>query len=95
MPMSATVTTPACARPGSKTRPGFVAAKVTVRSAVITGPSTAPVSPSAPDGMSTATTSTGAAAIAPTTQAASPASAPRKPVPNMASTTTSARPSAR
>ena len=57
MPMSTTRTRPACERPGSNTSPGLRAAKVTVLDRRCTAvPCTAPVRPSTPDGMSTATT---------------------------------------
>ena len=56
-PMSATTTSPASRRPSPWSRPGFSAAKVTVRSAAIGCPEAAPVSPSTPEGMSTASTS--------------------------------------
>ena len=51
--------------PGSRTSPGFGAPNVTVRSARTAGPSTAPVSPFTPEGMSTATSGSGDAASAP------------------------------
>ncbi len=44
--------------PGSRTSPGFGAPNVTVRSARTAAPSTAPVSPFTPEGMSTATSGT-------------------------------------
>jgi hypothetical protein len=54
--MSATSSTPACIAPGYSTSPTLGAPKVTVTSAATAGPRTAPLSPSTPDGMSTATT---------------------------------------
>ena len=79
--------------PARSTRPGFCAAKHTVSSARTAAPRAAPVSPSTPDGMSTATTT-----APPNSRKrvgdrarASPSSAPRNPVPYIASTTTSAR----
>jgi hypothetical protein len=64
-PICSTSTTPACLAPGSRISPGFGAPNVTVRSARTAGPSTAPVSPFTPEGMSTATSGTGDAASAP------------------------------
>ena len=55
-PMSATVTRPVSHRPGDSTRPGFSAAKVRVSSADHGDPSSSPVRPCTPDGMSTAST---------------------------------------
>ena len=94
-PIRSTSTTPACVAPGSRTSPGFGAPNVTVRSARTAGPSTAPVSPLTPEGMSTATSGTGDAASAPIASAYEPAGAPRKPVPKIASIATSARSSSR
>ena len=54
MPMSATSTAPQWARPGISRWPGFRATKVTVRVALTAMPRTAPVSPSIPEGRSTA-----------------------------------------
>ena len=82
-------------RPGSKSRPGFSAAKQTVSSACTASPRTSPVAPSTPDGMSTASVGTAAAPRRPRPSPAAPSSAPRKPVPNIASTNRSARASAR
>ena len=62
------------------------AAKVTVRVACTTGPNVRPVRPSTPDGMSTDTVGPVQPASAPATNAASPSSAPRNPVPYIAST---------
>jgi hypothetical protein len=72
-PMSATVTSPANARPGWNSSPGLSAANVTVRVARTGRPAAWPVSPSTPLGMSTA--STGAPAGSGATYS------PRKPVP--------------
>ncbi len=55
-PMSTTRTVPARSAPGSSITPTLAAPNVTVRSAQTASPSTAPVAPSTPDGMSTATT---------------------------------------
>ncbi len=57
-PMSATSTRPASNNPSPWTRPVLRAAKVTVRSARRGSPSASPLSPSTPDGMSTASTGT-------------------------------------
>ena len=83
MPMSATATAPACVCPGSKSTPGFRAAKVTVATACTAMPSVAPVWPSTPDGMSTATVS--CAALAAAMSAATPSRRPLNPVPYIAS----------
>ena len=95
MPMSATSTSPAWPAPGWNTSPGLSAENVTVCEACTASPSTPPVWPFTPDGMSTATHGPSTASTAPATHAASPSSAPRNPVPNMASTNASARSSAR
>ena len=81
MPMSTTTTSPACSLPGWKTMPSLRAAMVTVVVARMAGPSTLPVSPSTPEGMSTATTGRPDRLTASTTWAAGPARAPRNPVP--------------
>ena len=60
-PMSATETRPASSTPSPWSRPGLRAAKVTVRSAGSGVPAASPVSPSTPDGMSTASTGVPAA----------------------------------
>ena len=89
-------TRPAHERPGSNSSPGLYAAKQIVSVARTAGPATAPVVPFTPDGMSTA--STGTRRRRPSTRAtaaAGPSSAPRKPVPYIASITRSARPNAR
>ena len=56
MPMSATWTRPLCAGPSPCSRPGLVAAKVTVASARTADPAARPVSASTPEGMSMART---------------------------------------
>ena len=91
MPISATVTGPHRRRPGSSRWPGFGRAKVTVSVAVTTGPRGAPVSPSRPEGTSTASTGTPEALMRPTRAAAAPSSGRERPAPNRASTT-SAKP---
>ncbi len=80
-PMSASTTSPASARPGWNTSPGLSAANVTVRTASTAPPGAAPVSPSTPLGMSTA--STGAPA------GSGGRYSPWKPVPKAASITRS------
>ena len=87
---------PACVRPGSKSSPGLSAAKHTVSCARTASPRTSPVAPSTPDGMSTASVGTPVVGErAGPRSAASPSSAPRNPVPNIASIARSARASAR
>ena len=58
-PMSTTRSAPARSAPGMSTAPTFAAPNVTVRSLLTASPSTAPVLPSTPEGMSTATTGGG------------------------------------
>ena len=53
--MSTTRTTPACSAPGISTAPSFTAPNVTVKRARTASPSTTPVVPFTPEGMSTAT----------------------------------------
>ena len=92
MPMSATVTTPACERPGSNSRPGFRAANVTVRSALTAGPSIAPVKPV--DARRDVDGNDRRPAVRPRCRPPTPRhprASPVKPVPNIASTKTSAR----
>lgn len=55
-PMSATRTSPASEAPSASNSPGFQAANVTVTSATRGWPAATPVSPSTPEGMSTART---------------------------------------
>ena len=81
MPMSATSTSPAYSLPGWKTMPSLRAAMVTVIVARMAGPSTRPVSPLTPEGMSTATTGRPDWLTAITAWAGGPARAPRNPVP--------------
>ena len=90
-PMSATRTAPANSAPGSTTTPTLGAPNVTVRSARTASPSTAPVAPFTPDGMSTATTGAGDAFSPAIASAQSSSGMPRNPVPNSASIATSAR----
>ena len=59
------------------------------------GPATAPVDPSTPEGMSTATTGTTASPSARIASACVPSGTPWNPVPKTASIATSARPSSR
>ena len=54
--MSATSTVPLSLAPSACNRPGFSAAKVTVRSARTASPGAPPVSASTPEGMSIAST---------------------------------------
>ena len=93
--MSATRTAPANSAPGRSTTPTFGAPKVTVRSARTASPSTAPVAPFTPEGMSTATTGDGDAFSPAIASAQSSSGIPRNPVPKSASMTTSARRSSR
>ncbi len=72
--MSTTDTRPARAAPSPWTRPGLRATKVTVRVAARGEPEACPVSPSTPEGMSTASTGV------PATVTGARYS-PRKPVP--------------
>ena len=94
-PMSTTWMTPAHARPGWNNNPGFAAPNVTVAVARTAAPSTAPDSPSTPEGMSTATTGRPEALSASMASGASPSGTPRNPVPKMASIATSERASSR
>ena len=87
MPMSATSTSPACARPGLTWSPTFGPCIVTVAAARTAAPRTSPVEASTPDGTSTATTSPVICAMS---AAASGRGSPLNPVPKSASTTTSA-----
>ena len=94
-PMSTTRTVPERSAPGSSTEPTFAAPNATVRSAQTAEPSTAPVRPSTPEGMSAATTGARAALSASIASSQTPSGSPRKPVPKSASTATSARASDR
>ena len=80
--MSATRTAPASSAPGRITTPTFGAPNVTVRSARTASPSTAPVAPFTPDGMSTATTGAGDVLSPAIASAHSSSGTPRNPVPN-------------
>ena len=93
--MSATRTAPASSAPGRIATPTFGAPNVTVRSARTASPSTAPVAPFTPDGMSTATTGAGEVLSPAIASAHSSSGTPRNPVPNTASIATSARSSSR
>jgi hypothetical protein len=94
-PMSTTSTRPAFSAPGRSTIPSLAAPKVTVTSALTATPSTAPVSPFTPEGISTATTGPPQSFSPAMARSPSPSAEPRKPVPKMASTATSARSSSR
>jgi hypothetical protein len=94
-PIGSTSITPADVAPGSNTSPGLGAPNVTVRSACAAAPATAPVAPSTPEGMSTATTGTEEAFSAAIASACMPSGTPRNPVPKIASTATSERASSR
>ena len=93
--MSTTRRMPACSAPGISTVPSFGAPKETVSSARTASPSTTPVAPFTPEGMSTATTGTPASFRLAIADAHSSSGIPRKPVPKIASTATSARASSR
>ena len=81
-------TSPACVRAGLEQQARLQRReRHRVRRRAPRGPSTAPVSPSTPDGMSTATHGPSTARQRARRHAASPSSAPRKPVPYIASTT--------
>ena len=87
---------PLARRRAAARRPTLAAPNVTVRSARTASPSTAPVAPSTPDGMSTDTIGgVRPAFIASIAACHSSSGTPRKPVPKIASTTTSARASSR
>ena len=90
MPISATSTSPQCARPGMSRWPGFRAAKVTVRAALTAMPRTAPVSPSMPEGRSTASIGWPDPFIRSTTCRAAPSRSRARPAPKSASTMRSA-----
>ena len=78
-PMSTTRTVPACSAPGNRTAPSLGAPNVTVTSAHTASPSTVPVAPSTPEGISTATTGTGDAFNARIAAAHPPVGSPWKP----------------
>ena len=88
--MSATTTAPAWSRPGATTRPTFGAWNATVHPARTASPATVPSDASTPDGTSRATTGQDAAFSAATAAPIAPRGAPVAPVPNSASTATSA-----
>ena len=94
-PMSTTRTMPACSAPGIRTAPSFTAPNVTVSRARTASPSTTPVVPFTPEGMSTATIGTPASLRLAIAAAQSSSGMPRNPVPKIASTATSARASSR
>ena len=81
MPMSITCTSPAWALPGCTHRPGLAAWKVAVAAARTASPSTSPVEPLTPLGMSAATTGAPAPLIAAITSSSGARGAPSKPVP--------------
>ena len=90
--MSATLTWPASAAPGNRTRPRFCSPKVTVASASTQGPSGRPVSAESPDGTSTESTRAPprrAPAMASMAAAKLPSAGRDSPVPRSASITTS------
>ena len=94
-PMSTTRRSPVSSAPGRSTVPVFGAPIATVSRASTAGPGTAPVAPSTPLGMSTATTGHGASRSASMAAARSPSAAPWNPVPTSASIARSARSSDR
>ena len=79
---------PGVGGPRRRTVPSFSATIATVTTAWIAPPSTCPVRPSTPDGMSTATT-LGSPSRAVIAFPGSPRGSPENPVPKIASTTTS------
>ena len=85
--MSATASAPAKSRPGSSRCPYLRRAKVTVAAARKAPPSTAPVSPWMPLGISTETQGRPRAALASASASAAPPSGRARPAPNRASTT--------
>ena len=86
MPMSITVTAPACALPGAIQRPGFARWKVAVAAARTATPGTSPVLASTPLGMSAAITLPLAPEISSIARATGSFGAPLEPVPSRAST---------
>ena len=88
--MSATTTRPAWKRPGATASPTLAPWNVTVTSARTAAPATSPVEASTPEGRSTESTGRPLSSIRSMSAAASGRGAPWKPVPNSASTTTSA-----
>ena len=89
MPMSAMTRSPACVSAGGNTSGIFGAASVTVIDASTAGPSSAALSADRPVGTSMATIGTPRPLRSATTVSSSPVSGPRKPVPRIASTTSS------
>jgi hypothetical protein len=94
-PMSTTRSSPACSAPGWRTSPTLGPPNVTVTKARTDGPRTTPVSPSTPEGMSTATIGTSEAFRASMASRCVPSAGPRNPVPKIASIAASALPSSR
>src|SRR5665647_2888317 len=90
MPMGTTTTSPLHVPPGVTKWPILAACNATVRSATTAGPSTAPVLAPTPLAMSMLTTAPGASLLGSMATAAPPLAAPVKPVPKIASNTTSA-----
>ena len=90
MPIGATTTSPENAPPGVTKCPTLAACSATVTSANTAGPWIEPVLAPTPLMMSMLTTAPGASLISSMTAAAGPLAAPVNPVPNTASTTTSA-----
>ena len=92
MRIGATVTRPAQTQPWRRYRPGFGRWKVTVsaaRTAPPTPPSSSPVAPFSPEGISTATTGRPERFTSPMSCLATPSTGRDSPVPNRASTTAS------
>ena len=85
MPISATTTGPHNCRPGMSRCPGLRRKKVTVRVACTARPFTSPVSPSRPEGTSTASTGLAAALTAAIIRAAAPSTGRDRPAPKIAS----------
>ena len=81
---------PQASRPSSARRPGFNESMVTVTSAMTQGPTASPVWAERPEGTSAATTRTPDALRQSIQMSNGARGSPRKPVPSMASSTTSA-----
>ena len=90
IPMSITLTAPACAFPGAIQSPGLATWKVAVATARIAAPATSPVPASTPLGTSAAITGALAPLRSSITPAAAPRGAPVVPVPSSASTSPAA-----
>ena len=90
MPISAISTAPQASRPGSNRWPGLRRKKVTVTAADGAAPRMAPLSPSTPLGMSTATQSRRRSLMPSTRARATPSSGRASPAPISASTTLAA-----